>query len=116
MTTSLSAQPSSFESYVVFQRLTQDVSNFAANWHFGITGFEFLMPPVRIRNRVVPVNITGLTIPEETLLETRQASIYHPHTDLGRRLWAIRERIVASGEPLLSWEALERELAERRGE
>ena len=41
---------------------------------------------------------------------------YRPRTPLGERLWAIRQRIVASGEPLLSWEDLERELAERRGE
>jgi hypothetical protein len=34
---------------------------------------------------------------------------------LGRRLWEIRARIVASGEPLLGWEEIEREIAERRG-
>ncbi len=38
-------------------------------------------------------------------------------TELGRRLDEIRERIVASGEPLLSsWEEVDRELGERRGE
>ncbi len=37
-------------------------------------------------------------------------------TPLGRRLDEIRERIKASGEPLLSWEEIDRELAERRGE
>ncbi len=37
-------------------------------------------------------------------------------TPLGRRLDELRERIKASGEPLLSWEQLDRELAERRGE
>ena len=36
---------------------------------------------------------------------------YRPRTPLGERLWAIRQRIIASGEPLLSWEELERELA-----
>jgi hypothetical protein len=35
---------------------------------------------------------------------------------LGERLAQIREKIVASGEPLLSWEEIEREFAERRGE
>jgi hypothetical protein len=37
-------------------------------------------------------------------------------TPLGRRLDEIRKRIKASGQPLLSWEDIERELAERRGE
>jgi len=35
---------------------------------------------------------------------------------LGKRLLKIRKRIVASGEPLLSWNEIEREVAERRGE
>ena len=38
-----------------------------------------------------------------------------PRTPLGRRLWELRKQIVASGEPLLDWEDLEREIAERRG-
>jgi hypothetical protein len=37
-------------------------------------------------------------------------------TRLGEQLLRIREQIVASGEPLLSWEDVEREVAERRGE
>jgi hypothetical protein len=39
-----------------------------------------------------------------------------PRTRLGERLLRIRERIVASGERLLSWNEVEHELAERRGE
>ena len=38
-----------------------------------------------------------------------------PQTPLGKRLWQIRQRIVDSGEPLLDWEGIEREVAERRG-
>jgi hypothetical protein len=37
-------------------------------------------------------------------------------TRLGAQLLRIRERIVASGEPLLSWREIDREIAERRGE
>jgi hypothetical protein len=40
---------------------------------------------------------------------------YRPRTPLGRRLWELRKRIVASGQPLLSWEDLDREVAARRG-
>lgn len=35
---------------------------------------------------------------------------------MGRRLDELRERIKASGTPLLSWEEIDRELSERRGE
>ncbi|MFY9819846.1 MAG: hypothetical protein WAM82_00585 [Thermoanaerobaculia bacterium] len=40
---------------------------------------------------------------------------FQPKTPLGRRLWELRKRIVVSGEPLLDWDDLEREIAERRG-
>jgi len=40
---------------------------------------------------------------------------FQPKTSLGRRLRELRKRIVASGEPLLDWDELEREIAERRG-
>ena len=39
-----------------------------------------------------------------------------PRTRLGKQLSRIRERIVASGEPLLSWAEIGQEVAERRGE
>ncbi len=38
-----------------------------------------------------------------------------PHTPLGQRLAEIRERIKGGGQPLLSWEEIDRELADRRG-
>ncbi len=39
-----------------------------------------------------------------------------PRTRLGEQLLRLRERIIASGEPLLSWAEIEHEVAERRGE
>jgi hypothetical protein len=42
-------------------------------------------------------------------------SPYQPKTALGRKLLAIRSKIIASGEPLLSWEEIEGEIIERRG-
>ncbi len=41
---------------------------------------------------------------------------YQPKTALGRKLMSIRAKIIASGEPLLDWEDIEREVEERRGE
>ncbi len=47
---------------------------------------------------------------------TTGTAAFHPKTDLGRRLWKIRRQIAESGEPLLGWEELEREVAERSGQ
>ena len=47
--------------------------------------------------------------------ETPAEQELQPRTPLGRELWKLRKRIVASGEPLLDADAIEREVAERRG-
>ena len=41
---------------------------------------------------------------------------YEPRTELGRKLVRLRKEIEQSGVPLLDWDDLEREIAERRGE
>lgn len=41
---------------------------------------------------------------------------FRPQTALGRRLWAIRQRIIASGVPLLTDEEIEAEVTARRGD
>jgi hypothetical protein len=51
----------------------------------------------------------------ETALPLVPGEEFKPRTPLGRRLWKLRKRIVASGEPLLDWDDLEREIVERRG-
>jgi hypothetical protein len=40
--------------------------------------------------------------------------VFQPKTTIGRKLWQIRQKIVASGEPLLGWKEVEKELTERR--
>jgi hypothetical protein len=57
---------------------------------------------------------TILTVQGDTPVRAGEA--VHRRTKLGRRLQRIRARIVASGEPLLGWEDIAREVAERRGE
>ena len=37
-------------------------------------------------------------------------------TALGKRLRAIREKLTATGERLLDWDGIEKEIADRRGE
>jgi hypothetical protein len=39
---------------------------------------------------------------------------YIPRTPLAQRLWEIRQRIAKSGDPLLDWDDIEREVVERR--
>ena len=41
---------------------------------------------------------------------------FEARTELGRKLMLLRKEIERSGEPLLDWDDLEREIAERRGE
>jgi len=42
---------------------------------------------------------------------------YHPRTPLGKRLWELRQQILADDKvELLDWSGVERELAELRGE
>ena len=52
----------------------------------------------------------------QDLLEPLPVTSFHPKTELGRRLWRLRLRIVASGQPLLDWAGIDREMRERRGE
>jgi hypothetical protein len=46
--------------------------------------------------------------------ELNTQPVYQPRTALGKLLWKIRGQIVASGEPLLGWDAIEREISEKR--
>ena len=46
----------------------------------------------------------------------QELTAYKPRTPLGQKLLSIRERVVASGERLLSWEEIEQEIASWRGE
>lgn len=46
---------------------------------------------------------------------TRDVASYVPRTELGRKLWEIRKRIVAAGRATMTWEDIEREVSERWG-
>ena len=54
-------------------------------------------------------------IEKQEIEEAPPADAPAAKTALGRRLLEIRQRIIASGEPLLGPAELEREVAERRG-
>jgi hypothetical protein len=39
-----------------------------------------------------------------------------PPAPFGKRLRALRQKLIAAGEPLLDWNEIDKEVAERRGE
>jgi hypothetical protein len=49
-----------------------------------------------------------------TATEVNTQPAYQPRTALGSLLWEIRGQILASGEPLLSWDEIEREVFQQR--
>jgi hypothetical protein len=97
-------------------------------WRAG-SGQDSLQLPVGLILRADPISVStpdlsierGARLFEEAT--ERWRGTQHPpkapkqrRTPLGRRLDEIRARIEASGQPLLSWEDIDRELAELRGE
>jgi len=56
------------------------------------------------------------TKPERPRPAVREEEEYEPRTELGKRLWEIRKRVVATGRATMTWDDIERELSELRGE
>jgi len=106
---------------IVIPQITLDPSCRAPLW------FLFSSPNLSERGEIISaiVNLTHFDISESGLEDSsmrltesiwQETISYKPKTPLGKRLWEIRSRIVASGEPLLGWEEIEQEVAARRGE
>jgi excisionase family DNA binding protein len=76
---------------------------------------EYLKETNPSGNEAVEAMLEGSSSGETNLVRAKMPS-QNFRTPLGQRLWEIRSRIVASGEPLLGWEEVEREVAERRDE
>ena len=53
---------------------------------------------------------------DKVIYSTEADALVAARTDLGKRLLELRQRIVASGAPLLDWNDLEEETRTRRGE
>ncbi len=96
-------------------------------WHAG-SGQDLLPHYVSLVKGSDPISVTlsGQNIEFDTSVfeeaaerwreTSRSTTPKRRRTPLGRRLDEIRERIKASDQPLLSWEEIDRELMERRGE
>jgi hypothetical protein len=96
------------------------------NWHEGIlrrsqtaalTGILVVvpLPPLPLVKVDIAQHRAPLGYRDEAVARWQRVVAYEPKTELGRRLWEIRKRIIASGEPLLGWDELEKEVAERKG-
>ena len=48
--------------------------------------------------------------------EAKPVTTFTPRTPLGKRLWRLRQKIQTTGESLLDWDGVIREVQERRGE
>lgn len=96
-------------------------------WYAG-SGQDLLPFPAGLVSGLPPISVSwsGRSIERDARLFEEATGRWHEtprstklgqrRTPLGRRLDEIRKRVKASGQPLLSWEDIDRELAERRGE
>ena len=56
-----------------------------------------------------------MSISKETEEVISELSSYTPKTSLGEKLIEVRKKIIISGENLLEWKEIEKEISERRG-
>jgi hypothetical protein len=61
------------------------------------------------RHRLMSIDV------EKDIIDESSQPPYTARTPLGEKLLRLRSKIMAKGEPLLDWEAVEKEIADRRG-
>ena len=52
---------------------------------------------------------------DQALTNGKPEPPFELRTPLAKKLWELRQKIIASGVPLLDWDDIEREVQERRG-
>ena len=58
---------------------------------------------------------TQMTEPPNTAANGEVTQVFTPRTPLGKKLWELRKKHFASGEPLLTLDEVRREVQARRG-
>lgn len=71
---------------------------------------------VPLPSRTVPTPLTHDNEQEENRIPYTDVDVHEDAGTFARRLGQLREAVVASGQHLLSWEDLDREIADRRGD
>lgn len=97
-----------------------DMSDLANGWAVKAVGFDQDSWGLEISSdyKIHDVAIRGLDSSANKRVEAEWQKYLadQPRTVLGHRLQNIRAKIIASGQTLLSWDEIEHELSERRGE
>lgn len=96
-----------------------DTSSVAPGWFFGASGLSGETWSVLV-GHAIPVSVSDVCEPPAGVVYTedlwREIGEFKPRTSLGRKLREARQRILASGAPLLDRAAIQQEIATRRGE
>lgn len=117
MFTALSSSTPTLSSNILTQ-ISRDVSA-RPIWFIAPLGLSSYWQVVENIGDEVDLMETALRLPKahfEVNLLPAPVNVFRPKTELAKRLWEIRQQIVASGTPLLDWDGVAREVAERRGE
>lgn len=118
MKTLATAEAPVLDKVVLRQQFEWDVATEGGGWYISPSGLGasvWSMPVVYPSPS--PVTPEALAAPAELpKVATARSPTPQPRTKLGRQLWELRQKIIESGEPLLTWSELELELAERRRE
>lgn len=119
MFTALSSSTPTLTSNL-FAQISKDVSAYPT-WFIAPSGLDLYWQVVEYTEDEVDLMETMIRLPKahfEASPLPAPACVFHPKTELAKRLWEIRLRSIASGEnkALLDWKGVQKEVAERRGE
>ena len=120
MKTASIARTAPIEEKVILSQLIHDTSDVASGWFLRPAGFDPRTWDVQLLSEArshssAQIGLDPAASGDVEAYWQRLAG-HKPRTTLGRQLWEVRGRIIASGAPLLTWEDIDRELSERRGE
>ena len=103
--------------------LLDDYSTLAPGWFSwpadsGENSIAILLHPHNGINRVSVHEALDAQQEEHAKAEIawRDVDRFVPRTPLGKKLWNLRQQILASSVPLLTWDEIEAEVRQRRGE
>jgi hypothetical protein len=101
------------ESRVLLRQSTQNTATKGEDWY--VYYYLRVDEARHTSTKSLTIKQTSASQPKAFISNTLTHSA-PPERTLGERLRTLRAQIIRSGEPLLDWDQLEEELAERRGE
>ena len=114
-----SVQSSSNYKNVLFIATQSDLSEFAKGWIKQAIGCAIIIDIPRVSN-IIGSSTSNSGLDAEPAVKAKQywESIgeFQPKTALGKKLWEMRKKHIASGAQLLTWDQIAEEKARLRGE